>query len=169
MPEARTARHPPRRIEMRNRMSTLFSALLLVALVLAACGPAATPTEAPAVATEEPAVVEPAPAEEPIALQVYVVDYAADATDVWLEDEVVPAFQELYPNVTVEFIWGTWSTFGEAVAGYFAAGEGPDIINLGSEFNGLYGSQLAPLNDLLGPDAWPEISNFIPGTLENAS
>jgi ABC-type glycerol-3-phosphate transport system substrate-binding protein len=154
---------------MRIRRNWTISALLAVALVLAACGPAATPTEAPSVATEAPAVEQPAPVEEPIALQVYVVDYAADATDVWLEDEVVPAFQEMYPNVTVEFIWGTWSTFGETVAGYFAAGEGPDIINLGSEFNGLYGSQLAPLNGLLGPDAWPEIENFIPGTLENAS
>ncbi|MBN1312713.1 MAG: extracellular solute-binding protein [Anaerolineae bacterium] len=106
---------------------------------------------------------------EPVTLTVYVVDYAADATDVWLEDEVVPAFQEMHPDVEIEFVWGSWGTFSETVAGYFAAGEGPDIINLGSEFNGLYGDQLAPLNDRLGPEAWPEIENFIPGTLENAS
>jgi ABC-type glycerol-3-phosphate transport system substrate-binding protein len=98
-----------------------------------------------------------------------VVDFQKDATDTWLQDTVVPAFQKLYPNVTVEFIWGTWSTFGETVAGYFAAGDGPDIINLGSEFNGLYGDQLAPLNKYLGEAAWPEIKQFIPGTLENAS
>jgi ABC-type glycerol-3-phosphate transport system substrate-binding protein len=158
-----------RRIEMRNRMGLTISSLLAAALILAACAPAAAPTAAPPQATQPPAAEEPPAPDEPVALKVYVVDYVADSTDTWLEDEVVPAFQEMYPNVTVEFIWGSWSTFGETVAGYFAAGEGPDIINLGSEFNGLYGSQLAPLNAQLGPDAWPEISNFIPGTLENAS
>jgi multiple sugar transport system substrate-binding protein len=154
---------------MRNRRSLTISALLAAALILAACAPAATPAAAPPQATQPPAAEEPPAAAEPVALKVYVVDYTADVTDTWLEDEVVPAFQEMYPNVTVEFIWGSWSTFGETVAGYFAAGEGADIINLGSEFNGLYGSQLAPLNDKLGAAAWPEISNFIPGTLENAS
>jgi multiple sugar transport system substrate-binding protein len=154
---------------MRNRMGLTTSVLLAAALLLAACAPAATPTAAPPEATQPPAV-EPQPAApEPVALKVYVVDYTADSTDTWLEDEVVPAFQEMFPGTTVEFIWGSWSTFGESVAGYFAAGEGPDIINLGSEFNGLYGDQLAPLNDKLGLAAWPEISNFIPGTLENAS
>jgi ABC-type glycerol-3-phosphate transport system substrate-binding protein len=147
----------------------MISALLAGAVLLAACAPAATPTAAPPPeATQAPAAEEPA-AEAPVALRVYVVDYTADVTDAWLEDEVVPAFQAMHPNVTVEFIWGSWSTFGETVAGYFASGEGADIINLGSEFNGLYGSQLAPLNDKLGAAAWPEISNFIPGTLENAS
>jgi multiple sugar transport system substrate-binding protein len=115
------------------------------------------------------AAIQPPVAAPPANLKVYVVDYQVDATDVWLENEVVPAFQATHPNVKVEFIWGSWSTFGESVAGYFAAGDGPDIINLGSEFNGLYGEQLAPLNRYLGKDAWPEIENFIPGTLENAS
>jgi ABC-type glycerol-3-phosphate transport system substrate-binding protein len=152
--------------------------LALVSLLLAACGPAATPTTAPtqppAAQPTQPPAAQPTPPPEPteapaVNLRVYVVDFTVDATDTWLENEVVPAFQKEHPNVTVEFIWGSWSTFGESVAGYFAAGEGPDIINLGSEHNGLYGDQLAPLNDKLGPDAWTEIENFIPGTLENAS
>jgi ABC-type glycerol-3-phosphate transport system substrate-binding protein len=168
----------------------IFVLLLLVSILLSSCATATTqapatqvpPTQAPATqapATQAPATQVPAtqapptetqpPAAEPITLRVYVVDYTAGSTDTWLQDTVVPAFQELHPNVTVEFIWGTWSTFGETVAGYFAAGEGPDIINLGSEFNGLYGEQLAPLNEYLGEAAWPEIKQFIPGTLENAS
>jgi multiple sugar transport system substrate-binding protein len=153
---------------MRTRKT--LTALLLAAMVaLVACGPAAAPTAAPPEATAPPAADTQAPAAEPVTLRVYVVDYTADSTDTWLEGEVVPAFQAMHPDVDVEFIWGSWSTFGETVAGYFAAGEGPDIINLGSEFNGLYGDQLAALNDKLGPAAWPEIENFIPGTLENAS
>lgn len=170
---------------MRNK---LFILLILATILLASCGPAATQapvaTEAPPVTTQEPVATQPptqppptkapvAPtatqAAAPVALKVYVVDFTVDSTDKWLQDTVVPAFQQQYPNVTVEFIWGTWSTFGETVAGYFAAGDGPDIINLGSEFNGLYGDQLAPLNQYLGAAAWPEIKQFIPGTLENAS
>jgi multiple sugar transport system substrate-binding protein len=169
---------------MRNK---LFVLVILVSILLSACGTATTqapvvtqappaPTQVP-VTTKEPTQAPaptqpPAPTQAPaetVALKVYVVDFTVDSTDKWLQDEVVPAFQKEFPNVTVEFIWGTWSTFGETVAGYFAAGDGPDIINLGSEFNGLYGDQLAPLNQYLGEAAWPEIKQFIPGTLENAS
>ncbi len=166
----------------------LFTLLLLVSVLVTACATATTqapaptspPTQPTAVPAQPTAVpVQPTTAPEatatqaeaaaPVALKVYVVDFQKDATDTWLQNEVVPAFQKLFPNVTVEFIWGTWSTFGETVAGYFAAGAGPDIINLGSEFNGLYGDQLAPMNQYLGQSAWPEITQFIPGTLENAS
>jgi ABC-type glycerol-3-phosphate transport system substrate-binding protein len=166
--------------EMSLKRVMVLLMLLASLMLLAACNTVATPTDEPvaeptdepaAEPTDEPAAEptdEPA-AEEAVTLQVYVVDFQADATDVWLEEEVVPAFREAHPNIDVEFIWGSWSTFGETVSGYFAAGEGPDIINLGSEFNGLYGDQLAPMNAYLGPEAWPEIENFIPGTLENAS
>ncbi len=144
---------------MRTKILVL---LVLASILLSACGGPAVETTS----TTEPVAQVPA---EPITLKVYVVDFVAGTTEPWLENEVVPAFQKLYPNVSVEFVWGTWSTFGETVAGYFAAGEGPDIINLGSEFNGLYGDELAPLNQYLGKAAWPEIENFIPGTLENVT
>lgn len=139
---------------MRTKLLTL---LMLVSILITGCATATTQapaTEAPVVPTAVPATKAPVvptevPATEPptaeptaaapIALKVYVVDFTVDSTDKWLQDTVVPAFQKLFPNVTVEFVWGTWSTFGETVAGYFAAGDGPDIINLGSEFNGLLG------------------------------
>ena len=146
----------------------LFTLIILVSIILSACQ-TAQPTPTAVAPVEEPAATEPVAAAERATLKVYVVDFTAGTTDTWLENEVVPEFQKTHPNVDVEFIWGSWSTFGETVAGYFAAGDGADIINLGSEFNGLYGDQLAPLNSKLGPEAWPEIENFIPGTLENAS
>ena len=153
----------------QQKLLMALGLMVVFSLLVTACG-GATPAASDSDTTSggEDTAAEPA-SDEPVTLQVYVVDFVADATDTWLENEVVPAFQELHPNVSVEFIWGSWSSFGETVAGYFAASAGPDIINLGSEFNGLYGDQLAPLNDKLGPDAWPEISNFIPGTLENAT
>ena len=151
-------------------LKKLFFLIILASMILSACGTQATPeaTE-PAEVPEATEAVEPTETGERTTLKVYVVDFTAGVTDTWLENEVVPEFQKTHPNVDVEFIWGSWSTFGETVAGYFAAGDGADIINLGSEFNGLYGDQLAPLNSKLGPEAWPEIENFIPGTLENAS
>jgi len=169
---------------MRKYFGILLISVLLAAL-LAACQPAPAATEeatqapeATEAATE--AATEEATAEmtemateaateasaEPVTLQIYLLDYA-DPTKAWLEDEVKPAFEAEHPGVTVEYIWGSWGTYSETISGFLAAGEGPDIINLGSEHNGLWGSQMAELNDSLGK--WDEISNFIPGTLQNAS
>ncbi len=156
----------------------LFLTLVILSMIAAACATPATPTAAPVQPTAAPvqptaAPVVEQPTQAPPAtkttIKVYVVDFQKDSTDKWLENEVVPAYQKDHPDVNVEFIFGDWSSFGETVAGYFAAGDGPDIINLGSEFNGLYGDQLAPLNSKLGEAAWPDIKNFIPGTLLNTT
>lgn len=161
---------------MRTNKLLIVAMLLVAVLLLAACGTTPAPTADAPEATDAPQPTDvPEPVEEPtdempeITLTVYVVDFVADKTDKWLMEEVVPAFQEEHPNVNVEFVWGSWSSFDATVAGYFAAGDGPDIINLGSEYNGLFGDQLASLNEYLGEDAWPEINEFVPGTLENTS
>lgn len=158
--------------------------LLISVLMLTACGGAAAPattdtasegtTEEVAPAEEAaPAEEEAAPAEttseDAVTLKVMLVDYVADKTDKWLEEEVVPAFQKDHPNVNVEFIYVTWGTLDETVQGYFAAGEGADIINLGSEYIAAYGDQLAPLNAELGAEAWPDIKEFVPGTLDTVT
>ena len=72
-----------------------------------------------------------------------------------------------YPGVTVEITEGSWSGWDTTFSGFFAAGEGPDIINLGSEMNTLYGESLADMDPYLGGEAWPDIANFGPA-LENA-
>ncbi|MCB9110428.1 MAG: extracellular solute-binding protein [Anaerolineales bacterium] len=158
---------------MQKKLFTLFSLLMLVSLVLTACGGAAT--EAPAgndapAATEE-AMTEEAPAEAPassdaVTLKIYLLDYTPD-TIAWLNDEISPAFEAAHPGVTVEITEGSWSGWDTTFSGFFAAGEGPDIINLGSEMNTLYGENLANMDEYLGAGAWDEISNFGPA-LENA-
>jgi multiple sugar transport system substrate-binding protein len=148
---------------MRTKIFALF---VLVAIILSACAPATTaPAAQPTSTTAAPTTAAP----QQVNLKVYVVDFTKDSTDTWLQNTVVPEFQKIHPNVNVEFVFGSWSSYAETVAGYFAAGDGPDIINFGSEFNGLYGDKLAPLNDYLGEAAWPDIKNFIPATLQNAS
>ncbi len=126
------------------------------------------PTQPPEEPTATAAPTEP-PKAEPVTLRVMVVDYIPDKTDTWLEQEVVPAFQKEYPNVNVEFTYVNWGTLDETVQGYFAAGEGADILNLGSEYIAIYGDQLAPLNKYLGEEAWPDIKQFVPATLDTVT
>ncbi len=164
---------------MRYSIKVLFL-LVIASMLLAACG-AAAPTQAPATeptqAAEEPAAAEPTTAaEEPAAacdttttLKVMVVDYVKDTTDKWLENEIKPAFEKDHPCVTVEYVYVNWGTLDETIQGYFTAGEGADILNLGSEYVAAYGDQLAPMNQYLGEAAWPEIKEYLPGTLDTVT
>ena len=139
----------------------IFILLILTSVLFSACA-SPTPTQAPAEATTVP---EPAAA-EPVTLKIYLLDYTPD-TIAWLKSDINPAFEAAHPGVTVEITEGSWSGWDTTFAGFFAAGEGPDIINLGSEMNTLYGPSLADMEQYLGAAAWPDISNFGPA-LENA-
>lgn len=147
---------------------TILAVLIIATMMLTACG---TPTAVPTTAatTEAPAqaaATTEAPAAASTTLKIYLLDYTAD-TITWLENEINPAFEAAHPGVKVEITQGSWSGWDTTFAGFFAAGEGPDIINLGSEMNTLYGQSLADMDQYLGEAAWPDIKNFGPA-LENA-
>lgn len=125
-----------------------------------------TSNDAAANETANEAAEEPA-AEDGITITVMLVDYIPEKTDVWLEEEVVPAFQAEHPNVNVEFVYVNWGTLDETIQGYFAAEEGADIINLGSEYIAEYGDRLAPLNSYM--DAWGELDQFVPASLDTVT
>ncbi len=169
---------------MRKNLLAVLSVIILASMLLAACGtPAAAPaaTEAPAApaATEAPAApaateapAAPAATEAPAApaagttLKIYLLDYTP-ATIEWLKSDINTAFEAAHPGVKVEITEGSWSGWDTTFSGFFAAGEGPDIINLGSEMNTLYGASLADMDPFLGEAAWADIKNFGPA-LENA-
>ena len=158
---------------MMKKLFAMLSVLVMVSMLLTACGsPAPVATEAPAVpaATEAPVATEApateAPAVEAVTLKIYLLDYTPD-TIAWLKSEINPAFEAAHPGVTVEITEGSWSGWDTTFSGFFAAGEGPDIINLGSEMNTLYGQSLADMDPYLGEAAWADIKNFGPA-LENA-
>ena len=140
----------------------LFVLIMLASIVLSACGGGQTQAPAaPEAPAEAPAVEEPtAPAEEPmeepamepVTLKIYLLDYTPD-TIAWLNDEINPAFEAAHEGVTVEITEGSWSGWDTTFSGFFAAGEGPDIINLGSEMNTLYGESLADMDSYLGEAA----------------
>jgi ABC-type glycerol-3-phosphate transport system substrate-binding protein len=160
-----------------KKLLFVLSLLVVASMLLTACGGAAPAptqaateapvqqaTEAPQQATEAPVATE-APAEAKT-LKIYLLDYTPDTIQ-WLKDEINPAFEADHPGVKVEITEGSWSGWDTTFSGFFAAGEGPDIINLGSEMNTLYGSSLADMDQYLGEAAWPDIKNFGPA-LENA-
>ena len=159
---------------MHKKLFGLLSVLVLVSMVLTACGsPAPAATEA-LLLKPLPLKLPPlrgsrgneAPADEAVTLKIYLLDYTPD-TIAWLKSDINPAFEAAHPGVTVEITEGSWSGWDTTFSGFFAAGEGPDIINLGSEMNTLYGQSLADMDPYLGEAAWADIKNFGPA-LENA-
>jgi multiple sugar transport system substrate-binding protein len=146
----------------------LLVVLFIFSFLLSACAPAATPA-APVDEPVAPAVVENPPAGDATTLRVMLVDYIPEKTDVWLNEEIIPAFQAEHPGVEVELILVNWGTLDETIQGYFAAGEGADLINLGSEYIAQYGDSLAPLNAYLGKDAWADIEQFVPASLDTVT
>jgi ABC-type glycerol-3-phosphate transport system substrate-binding protein len=147
----------------------LFVVLMLVSILLAACGgatPTVAPTSAPPPTKVPPSAVPPTTAPQAVTLKIFLLDYTPD-TITWLKSTINPAFEAANPGVTVEITEGSWSGWDVTFAGFFTAGAGPDIINLGSEMNTLYGQSLADMDPYLGAAAWPDIANFGPA-LENA-
>ena len=154
---------------MRTKIMLL---LMVLSALLAACGsePAATPTAVPAAPPAATTAAQPAATTAPASsgqttIKVMLVDYIKDKTDKWLQDEAIPAFQKAHPNIVVQPIYVTWSTLDETVQGYYTAGDGADILNLGSEYIAQYGDRLADLNQYLGEAAWPDIKQYLPSTL----
>ena len=74
---------------MSKKLYALLSVLVLVSMMLSACGGAATPTAAKAVT-----------------LKIYLLDYTPD-TIAWLKSDINPAFEAAHPGVTVEITEGS--------------------------------------------------------------
>jgi maltose/maltodextrin transport system substrate-binding protein/arabinogalactan oligomer/maltooligosaccharide transport system substrate-binding protein len=114
--------------EMKNKLSLMFSLLLISAFVLAACGGGATEapaTEEPVVAppTEEPA---PAPTEEPAPAE------PAGTLRIWADDTRAPILQDLADEVLAAYNLELIVELKSAIRDDFQVaaplGEGPDII-----------------------------------------
>jgi len=114
---------------MKNKLSLLFSLLLISAFVLAACGGA---TEAPA--TEEP--VAPAPTEEPTTAPATEEPAApaepAGTLRIWADDTRAPILQDLAPQVleayNIELVVELKSSIRDDFQVAAPLGEGPDIV-----------------------------------------
>ena len=83
---------------MNKKLLALLSVLVLVSMMLTACGSA-----------------------QPKTLKIYLLDYTPD-TIAWLKSDINPAFEKAHPGVTVEITEGSWSGWDTTFAGCFAAG-----------------------------------------------
>jgi len=100
-------------------------------------------------------------------LRIAIADYIPGVTDIWMEEQIIPEFQALYPDMTVQIENIFWNELDEELPTYFEQQSGPDIINLGPQHISLYGGQLLALDEPLGE--WVELENFIPAALQGSS
>jgi multiple sugar transport system substrate-binding protein len=161
--------------------------ILLLALVLSACGgtPAATPTSAPAA----PAPATAAPAAEPTAAPAEVTSAPAEATSApaadlsgkltyWtayntvspefktLTEQIIPAFNKEYPNVTVDAQAIPYDELRKKLLAAIAGGETPDLLRADIIWVPEFAEQgaLAKLDELL-PDFATYKDSFYAGPL----
>jgi len=154
--------------------SKLFGALVIVALILAACGtPAAAPTEAlsaaptSAPATEAPiqapATEAPTAAPEPVEISYWHT--MSDPETAQLE-KAVAAFEAANPDVKVKTTRYAYDDFKPALLTALAGGEAPDTARLDIAWVPEFADQeaLAQLDGVM-PDFDKIIANTFPGPL----
>lgn len=160
-----------------NLLYKLLAVLILASMALSACGGAATEvpatdapavTEAPAVVTEAPVVATEAPATEAPKpsgkLLIWVQKINMEA---W-QATVLPKFQEMYPDVEIEFVNSSPQDVADKVGLCIQGGSGcPDMFVTGTE----YGTKLVDLGGLtdLTELAQPYIADLHPGMVAACS
>ncbi len=143
------------------KSARLFAFLMVVVLLLTACGaPAAPATEAP---TEAPVVTE-APTEapkEPVELR---FTYYADGVEADVMKPILDKFMAEYPYITVVLDVVPYKTIDEQLPAQVEAGEGPDLARI-TNF-GAYRGKLLDLRGYMADPAYYE-ANF-PAPILNA-
>lgn len=138
-----------------NRFFKFFSWMLVISLLLAACGGAATPAP---VITEAPAVTEEPPAGEAATLTAWGFVWTAD----WL-DAIAPKFEAEHPGVTVNVERFEYDPYQDMVLTTLASGEGvPDVVTLDPLWAGdlIRGGTVLPLDKATSE---LNVNDFVPG------
>lgn len=120
---------------MNKKLFALFSFLLIAAFVLSACGPKATPTEAPVV-TEAPTTVPPTAA--PVEVTLWHAYGTGSAEEIALAKVLAQAATDM-PDIKINVLQVPFNDIFNKYRTDVAAGGGPDLF-------------VAP-NDSLGDDA----------------
>jgi len=144
--------------------------VLLLAVSLAACGSQPTPTPAPAEPTSAPPPTKeptqaPTPTEavmEPVTIR-YANWNVGTEEENNLQRQLVKAYMEMHPNVTIEFVdmsmEGKWD---EKLTNYAAKGELPDVFMADGTPLYVKNGWLADLTDLVANDPdWQDVPQVL--------
>jgi raffinose/stachyose/melibiose transport system substrate-binding protein len=140
------------------RKFTVLSLFIVLAMILASCGGAATQapaeTEPPAPAETEP----PAPAAETVTLT--IESWRNDDIKIW-QDTIIPAFEAKYPNIQVEFTPTAPAEYNGVLNTKLEGGTAGDLITC-RPFDASLAlfdkGYLAPLNDLPGMENFSDVA-----------
>ena len=114
-------------MKTRRIVTALLGAASVVALLLAACAPAATPTEAPPAPTTAPAAAATAVPPEPVTITYWHTMSDPETAQL---DSVVAAFEAANPGITVETTRYAYDDFKPALLTSLAGGEAPDTARM---------------------------------------
>ncbi len=136
-----------------------LSMLLLVALVLSACGGAAAPaTQAPAAPAAQATTAPAQPSGEKVTLT--IESWRNDDLKLW-SDQIIPAFEKSHPNIHVVFQPTAPTDYNAALNSKLQGGTAGDLITC-RPFDvslGLFQQgYLAPLNDLKGMENFGDVA-----------
>src|SRR5271157_6388858 len=109
----------------RSKSLTVFSLLITLILLLAACGTAATPVAVPQTVV---VTATPAPA-GPVTLTFWNA-YSATAEEPYVEKTLIPAFEASHPNITVQAVNIPYDQFHQKLLTAIAGGTAPDVARL---------------------------------------
>lgn len=148
----------------------LFTLIVVLSMVLAACAPAATPApaaEAPAAeapAEQAPAAAEPtkapeaAPAAEEVTLT--IESWRNDDLTIW-SDVIIPAFEAKYPNIKVVFAPSAPAEYNGVLNTKLEGGTAGDLITcrpFDASLKLFEKGYLAPLTDLPGMENFGDVA-----------
>ena len=132
--------------------------LLLFALAVAACAPAAAPEEAAPAAPAEGEAAAEAPAGETVSLT--IESWRNDDLAIW-QDVIIPAFNEQYPNIEVIFAPTAPAEYNAALNAKLEGGSAGDLITcrpFDASLALFEQGYLASLNDLPGMDNFSDVA-----------
>lgn len=88
-----------------------------------------------------------------------------DSTKVALEEQILPGFAEIHPEMAVEINYTAWNKYNEELTTAFAAGVTPDLMQGGAIFvpQFAYRDWILPLDDYMATNDW-NWEDFYPAT-----
>jgi arabinogalactan oligomer/maltooligosaccharide transport system substrate-binding protein len=145
---------------MSKKLWILMSLLIVAAMVLGACAPAATPTEEPAPPPEQPAPTEaPAepPAPEPMTLQLWHQEGEAENAAQYVQ-ALADAYTAMHPEITFELTNKQTETLREDFQTAALAGSPPDLLWTVNDHAGPFTTAeiIIPVDDLFDLSVYAE-------------